>query len=62
MWKLDRVRLADSDGDGRVTGNDAIQFFSMSHLSRVELKQLISLAQAGYDLDSDILKNAGKTS
>ncbi|CAK9311690.1 unnamed protein product [Citrullus colocynthis] len=73
--------LADSDGDGRVTGNDAIQFFSMSHLSRAELKQvwaiadskrqgylgfnefvtamqLISLAQAGYDLNSDILKKA----
>lgn len=28
------------DGDGRVTGNDAIQFFSMSHLSRAELKQV----------------------
>lgn len=73
--------LADSDGDGRVTGNDAIQFFSTSHLSRAELKlvwaiadskrqgylgfnefvtamQLISLAQAGYDLNSDILKKA----
>ncbi|XP_022994697.1 EH domain-containing protein 1-like [Cucurbita maxima] len=73
--------LADSDGDGRVSGNDAIQFFSMSHLSRAELKQvwaiadskrqgylgfnefvramqLISLAQAGYELNSEILKKS----
>ncbi|XP_022142482.1 EH domain-containing protein 1-like [Momordica charantia] len=38
--------LADSDGDGRVTGNDAIQFFSMSHLSRAELKQVWAIADS----------------
>ncbi|KAL6010302.1 EH domain-containing protein 1 [Asimina triloba] len=31
---------ADSDNDGRITGNDAIKFFSMSKLSRPELKQM----------------------
>ncbi|XP_061339820.1 EH domain-containing protein 2-like isoform X2 [Gastrolobium bilobum] len=71
--------LADSDGDGRITGNDATKFFALSNLSRSQLKQvwaiadnkrqgflgfeefvtamqLIALAQAGYDLNSDILK------
>ncbi|KAI4295977.1 hypothetical protein L6164_035970 [Bauhinia variegata] len=71
--------LADSDGDGRISGNDATKFFAMSNLSRPELKQvwaladskrqgflgftefvaamqLVSLAQAGYELTSDILK------
>ncbi|KAI5414513.1 EH domain-containing protein 1 isoform X1 [Lathyrus oleraceus] len=71
--------LADSDGDGRVTGNDATKFFALSTLSRPQLKQvwaiadtkrqgflgfeefvtamqLISVGQAGYDLNSDILK------
>ncbi|KNA25803.1 hypothetical protein SOVF_003530 [Spinacia oleracea] len=73
--------VADSDGDGRITGNDATKFFSMSNLSRSDLKQvwafadtkrqgylgfkefvaamqLISLAQAGNELTSDLLSNA----
>lgn len=29
-----------SDGDGRITGNDAIKFFSMSTLPRQDLKQV----------------------
>ncbi|KAJ4792367.1 EH domain-containing protein 1 [Rhynchospora pubera] len=36
--------FADSDGDGRITGPDAIKFFSMSKLSRGELKQVWALA------------------
>ncbi|WJX96930.1 EH domain-containing protein 1 [Trifolium repens] len=71
--------LADSDGDGRVSGNDATKFFALSNLSRPQLKQvwaiadtkrqgflgfeefvtamqLISVGQAGYNLNSDILK------
>lgn len=36
--------VADSDGDGRITGNDATKFFSMSNLSRSELKQVWALA------------------
>ncbi|RYR12012.1 hypothetical protein Ahy_B04g069526 [Arachis hypogaea] len=71
--------LADSDGDGRISGNDATKFFTLSKLSRSQLKQLwsladtkrqgylgfnefvtamqlVSLAQAGYELNSDILK------
>lgn len=70
---------ADSDNDGRITGNDATKFFAMSNLSRSELKQvwaiadskrqgflgfrefitamqLVSLAQAGNEITSDILK------
>jgi len=30
-----------TDGDGRVSGNDATKFFAMSKLSRQELKQVI---------------------
>ncbi|XP_008805595.2 EH domain-containing protein 1-like [Phoenix dactylifera] len=37
---------ADSDGDGRITGNDAIKFFAMSKLSRAELKQVWALADS----------------
>ncbi|XP_004486203.1 EH domain-containing protein 1-like [Cicer arietinum] len=71
--------LADSDGDGRISGNDATKFFALSNLSRPQLKQLwalsdtkrqgflgfpefvtamqlVSLAQAGYELNSDILQ------
>ncbi|XP_020221272.1 EH domain-containing protein 1 [Cajanus cajan] len=71
--------LADSDGDGRISGNDATKFFALSNLSRSQLKQLwaladvkrqgflgfpefvtamqlVSLAQAGHELNSDILK------
>ncbi|KAL7143131.1 hypothetical protein ABFS83_08G170300 [Erythranthe nasuta] len=70
----------DSDGDGRLTANDASKFFTMSNLSRQDLKQvwaiadmkrqgflgfnefvaamqLVSLAQAGHNLTSDILKS-----
>ncbi|XP_057433560.1 EH domain-containing protein 1-like [Lotus japonicus] len=72
-------KLADSDGDGRISGNDATNFFALSNLSRSQLKQLwaladtkrqgflsfpefvtamqlVSLAQAEYELNSDILK------
>ncbi|KAA8520163.1 hypothetical protein F0562_014419 [Nyssa sinensis] len=71
--------FADSDGDGRITGNDATKLFAMSNLSRPELKQvwaiadskrqgylclkefitamqMVSLAQAGHELTSDLLK------
>ncbi|KAG7015536.1 EH domain-containing protein 1 [Cucurbita argyrosperma subsp. argyrosperma] len=37
---------ADSDGDGRVTGNDAIKFFSMSTLPRQDLKQVWAIADS----------------
>ncbi|XP_049398601.1 EH domain-containing protein 1-like isoform X2 [Solanum stenotomum] len=70
--------LADSDGDGRLTGGDAIKFFAMSNLPRQDLKQvwaiadskrqgflgfrefiaamqLVSLAQAGHPVSSDLL-------
>ncbi|XP_027090002.2 uncharacterized protein [Coffea arabica] len=35
--------FADSDGDGRLTGNDAMKIFAMSNLSRPELKQVYSV-------------------
>ncbi|KAH7545280.1 hypothetical protein FEM48_Zijuj01G0076900 [Ziziphus jujuba var. spinosa] len=77
----DWFNLADSDGDGRITGNDATNFFALSKLSRPELKQvwaladskrqgflgvtefitamqLVSLAQAGHELTSEILKTS----
>ncbi|XP_010270065.1 PREDICTED: EH domain-containing protein 1 [Nelumbo nucifera] len=37
---------ADSDGDGRITGNDATKFFAMSNLSRPELKQVWAIADS----------------
>ncbi|XP_066377080.1 EH domain-containing protein 1-like isoform X1 [Miscanthus floridulus] len=36
--------LADADGDGRITGPDAIKFFGMSKLSRADLKQVWAIA------------------
>ncbi|CDY50090.1 BnaC01g32650D [Brassica napus] len=36
--------FADSDGDGRITGSDAIKFFSMSNLPRPELKQFFGVS------------------
>ncbi|GBG60595.1 hypothetical protein CBR_g8616 [Chara braunii] len=68
-------------GDGRLTGQDAVRFFSMSNLTRDQLKrvwaiadvgrqgflgykefviamQVISLAQAGHEISSDILKKS----
>ncbi|EES11620.1 EH domain-containing protein 1 [Sorghum bicolor] len=73
--------LADEDGDGRLTGNDALRFFAMSNLSKPELKQvwaiadskrqgylgffefmtamqLVSLAQAGNEINQDTLSNS----
>ncbi|CAH9082255.1 unnamed protein product [Cuscuta europaea] len=73
--------LADSDGDGRVTGSDATKLFALSNLSKLQLKQvwaladskhqgflginefitamqLISLAQEGQELNSNLLKTA----
>ncbi|XP_047308673.1 EH domain-containing protein 2-like [Impatiens glandulifera] len=38
--------VADSDGDGRITGNDAIDFFATSKLSRSELKQVWAIADS----------------
>nr|CAB3468838.1 unnamed protein product [Digitaria exilis] len=38
--------LADSDGDGRITGPDAIKFFGMSKLSRPDLKQVWAIADS----------------
>ncbi|ESW17722.1 hypothetical protein PHAVU_007G262900 [Phaseolus vulgaris] len=37
---------ADSDGDGRFTGHEAIKFFTMSNLSRQELKQIWAIADS----------------
>lgn len=37
---------ADSDGDGRITGADATKFFSMSNLSRQDLKQVWAIADS----------------
>ncbi|CAM6123882.1 unnamed protein product [Calypogeia fissa] len=72
---------ADSDADGRLTGADAVKFFSLSNLPRAELKkvwtvadskrqgflgfkefitamQVISLAQTGNEIHSDMLQNS----
>jgi len=72
---------ADADNDGRLTGSDAVKFFSLSQLPRSDLKQVwaiadskrqgflgfkefvsamqvISLAQAGRDINANMLKNA----
>ncbi|XVE50731.1 hypothetical protein DITRI_Ditri01bG0187100 [Diplodiscus trichospermus] len=38
--------FADSDNDGRITGNDAIKFFGMSNLSRQDLKQVWATADS----------------
>ncbi|XP_059624560.1 EH domain-containing protein 1-like [Cornus florida] len=38
--------IADSDGDGRITGNDATKFFAMSNLSRPELKLVWAIADS----------------
>ncbi|KAJ4977343.1 hypothetical protein NE237_002449 [Protea cynaroides] len=38
--------FTDSDGDGRITGNDAIKFFALSNLSRPELKQVWAVADS----------------
>ncbi|CAH8328824.1 unnamed protein product [Eruca vesicaria subsp. sativa] len=43
----DWFEFADSaDCDGRITGNDAIKFFTMSNLPRLELKQVWAIADA----------------
>ncbi|XP_056682587.1 EH domain-containing protein 1 isoform X2 [Spinacia oleracea] len=42
----DWFNFADSDGDGRLTGNDAIKFFGMSDLHREDLKQVWAIADA----------------
>eukprot|EP00850_Spirogloea_muscicola_P020383 SM000214S06777 [mRNA] locus=s214:134420:135538:+ [translate_table: standard] len=39
--------FADSDGDGRVSGGDAVRFFSRSGLPREQLKQVWALADSG---------------
>ncbi|GAB4830783.1 EH domain-containing protein 1 [Ancistrocladus abbreviatus] len=38
--------VADTDGDGRMSGTDATKFFAMSNLSRSELKQVWALADS----------------
>ncbi|BAT80672.1 hypothetical protein LR48_Vigan07g025600 [Vigna angularis] len=40
----DWFNYADSDSDGRITGSDATKFFSMSNLSRQDLKQVWAIA------------------
>ncbi|PUZ49423.1 hypothetical protein GQ55_7G324800 [Panicum hallii var. hallii] len=53
-WNLKKQRntylqwfsLADEDGDGRLTGNDALKFFAMSNLSKPELKQVWAIADS----------------
>ncbi|KAI6690596.1 hypothetical protein NL676_027424 [Syzygium grande] len=37
---------ADSDGDGRITGSDAIKFFALSNLPRPDLKQVWAIADS----------------
>ncbi|CAN1149625.1 EH domain-containing protein 1 [Linum perenne] len=41
---LDWFNCADSDRDGRITGNDAIKFFGMSNLPRQDLKQVWAMS------------------
>ncbi|RAL49545.1 unnamed protein product [Cuscuta campestris] len=38
--------LADSDGDGRITGTDATKLFALSNLSKLQLKQVWALADS----------------
>ncbi|XP_045828634.1 EH domain-containing protein 1-like [Trifolium pratense] len=38
--------FADSDSDGRITGNDATKFFAMSNLPRQDLKQVWAIADS----------------
>ncbi|URE03819.1 Dynamin family [Musa troglodytarum] len=38
--------FADSDGDGRLSGTDAIKFFAMSNLPRGDLKQVWAIADS----------------
>ncbi|GMI65455.1 EPS15 homology domain 1 [Hibiscus trionum] len=38
--------VADSDNDGRFTGNNAIKFLAMSNLSRQDLKQIWAIADS----------------
>lgn len=38
--------FADSDGDGRITGSDAVNFFSLSQLSKPDLKQVWAVADS----------------
>ncbi|KAL6196263.1 hypothetical protein ACLB2K_031878 [Fragaria x ananassa] len=39
-------QFADSDSDGRITGSDAMKFFSMSNLSRQDLKQVWAITDS----------------
>eukprot|EP00244_Chara_vulgaris_P011509 TRINITY_DN5720_c1_g1_i1.p1 TRINITY_DN5720_c1_g1~~TRINITY_DN5720_c1_g1_i1.p1 ORF type:complete len:556 (-),score=109.69 TRINITY_DN5720_c1_g1_i1:1253-2920(-) len=39
--------FADEDGDGRLTGQDAVRFFSMSNLTRDQLKRVWAIADIG---------------
>ncbi|XP_050219621.1 EH domain-containing protein 1 isoform X2 [Mercurialis annua] len=43
---LEWFNFADSDGDGRITGDDALKFFSISNLSRQVLKQVWAIADS----------------
>ncbi|KAJ9182612.1 hypothetical protein P3X46_006588 [Hevea brasiliensis] len=43
---LEWFNFADSDGDGRINGSDAIKFFGMSNLSRQNLKQVWAIADS----------------
>jgi EH domain-containing protein 1 len=44
-----------ADGDGRITGPDAIKFFGMSKLSRPDLKQVLALATSPHPLSCFVL-------
>ncbi|KAJ7544017.1 hypothetical protein O6H91_09G061700 [Diphasiastrum complanatum] len=39
-------QYADADGDGRVTGSDAVKFFSLSQLPKSDLKQVWAVADS----------------
>ena len=43
-WMCGLLIVGVADGDGRITGPDAIKFFGMSKLSRPDLKQVLALA------------------
>ncbi|XP_043690374.1 EH domain-containing protein 1-like isoform X2 [Telopea speciosissima] len=43
---LEWFNFADSDSDGRITGNDVTKFLAMSNLSRPELKQVWAIADS----------------
>ncbi|KAF4378538.1 hypothetical protein F8388_022359 [Cannabis sativa] len=51
----------DLDGDGHITGNDALKFFALSNLSRQDLKQLVSLVQTGLEITHNLLNSNARS-